>query len=357
MSGNSASRLQFIDSLRLLAAVLVLVQHIFEQHREVPGFSATVQLAPGLIGVIIFFLVSGYVVPMSVRTPFRPLSFMIRRLFRIYPLLLSAFALLLVLGSTGVLARWSFMAHAGPAQWAANFLLSWGIFKFPPFLGVAWTLVIEFVWYVLFATTFARWGDRAGIVLAAVVPLGLLAFTAISFFTGVRLPLGLANMVYACVLGYLAFMHDRKLISWRFLALNFAAFFAVNWISNFVAYGVFSHQDLTLAQALWAWLLGLLAFFGVVLWPRLRAASLLNHGVLPVVGAASYSVYLLHPLGLAAGQQYGGGTASNIALVLLVTAVLATIGYIYIELPGIALGRRVAALLERPRAVSAAVQA
>jgi peptidoglycan/LPS O-acetylase OafA/YrhL len=356
MSGNSASRLQFIDSLRLLAAVLVLAQHVLERHREIAGFDAFVHLGPGLIGVIIFFLVSGYVVPMSGRDPFRPVPFMVRRVFRIYPLLLSAFALVFLLGVTGILERWSFMAQAGPAQWAANLMLSWGIFGFQPFLGVAWALVIEFVWYVLFAATYARWGDRAGLVLAAALPAGLLVLTAGSYLSGIRLPLGLANMVYACVLGYLAYLHDRKVISGRLLALNLAGFFVVNWLSSVVAYGVYGHQDVSLGQVLWAWPLGLLAFFGVVLWPRLRTARLLNHGLLPAVGAASYSVYLLHPLGLAAGEQYTNGVAGDIAVVLAISAVLALIGYRYVELPGIALGRRVSALIERPRAVPAAAQ-
>ena len=318
MSGNRATRLQFIDSLRLLAATLVLVQHVFEQHREVPGFDAVVHIGPGLIGVIIFFLVSGYVVPMSVRTPFRPLPFMIRRVFRIYPLLLSAFALLVVLGGTGVLARWSYMVHAGPAQWLANLSLLQDYIGARPFLGVAWTLMIEFIWYILFAVTYARWGDRAGSVLAVVMPVALLALTAGSIVTGIRLPLGRFNMLYACVLGYVAYLHDRKVVSGRMLGFNLAGFLAVNWISNAVAFGVFRHANVPLELVLWAWPLGLLAFFGVVLWPRLRTARMLNHGLLPAIGAASYSVYLLHPLGLAAGEQYGRSVGGNIALVLVV---------------------------------------
>ena len=351
MSGNSATRLQFIDSLRLLAAVLVLAQHLFERHREIAVFDGFVGLGPGLIGVIIFFLVSGYVVPMSVREPFDLRTFMVRRIFRIYPLLLAAFALLLVLGASGVLTNWRFMASAGPLQWAANLALLQDYIGVQPFLGVAWTLMIEFVWYVLFALAYRRFGDRAGVILAIILPVMLAGLAVASVVSGIRLPLGRFAMVYACVLGYLAYLHDRKVITTRMLVISMAGFLVVNLGSSVVAFGWFHHANVSLGQVLWTWPLGLLAFFGVVLWPRLRAVRMLNCGLVPAVGAASYSIYLLHPLGMAAGEQYGRGTVAEIGIAVAVTAVLAAIGYRYVELSGIALGRKVAGRLDRARTV------
>lgn len=349
MSGNSATRLQFIDSLRLLAAVLVLAQHLCERHREIAVFDGFVGLGPGLIGVIIFFLVSGYVVPMSVREPFDLRTFMVRRIFRIYPLLLAAFALLLVLGASGVLTNWRFMASAGPLQWAANLALLQDYIGVQPFLGVAWTLMIEFVWYVLFALAYRRFGDRAGVILAIILPVMLAGLAVASVVSGIRLPLGRFAMVYACVLGYLAYLHDRKVITTRMLVISMAGFLVVNLGSSVVAFGWFHHANVSLGQVLWTWPLGLLAFFGVVLWPRLRAVRMLNCGLVPAVGAASYSIYLLHPLGMAAGEQYGRGTVAEIGIAVAVTAVLAAIGYRYVELSGIALGRKVAGRLDRAR--------
>lgn len=348
MSGNSSTRLQFIDSLRLLAALLVLAQHMLERHREIALFDGFVHLGPGLIGVIIFFLVSGYVVPMSVRDPFDLRGFMVRRVFRIYPLLLAAFALLVVLGGSGILANWQFMTRAGAVQWAANLLLLQDYIGARPFLGVAWTLMIEFVWYGLFALAYRRFGDRAGVVLAVALPVILLGLAAMSYASGIRLPLGRFGMIYACVLGYLACLHDRKAISTRMLVLSMAGFLLVHLVNSVVAFGVFRHEHVSLGQVLWTWPLGLLAFFGVVLWPRLRAAPLLNRGLFPVIGAASYSIYLLHPLAISAGEQYGQGTAVQLAIAAGLTAVLGAVGYRYVELPGIAWGRRVAGLLERP---------
>jgi peptidoglycan/LPS O-acetylase OafA/YrhL len=92
MSRPEDSRLAFVDSLRLFAAMLVVFQHLAERHRT-PAVSTLVEFGPGVMGMVLFFLVSGYVIPFSVRSGLDVRAFLIRRLCRIYPLFLAAIML------------------------------------------------------------------------------------------------------------------------------------------------------------------------------------------------------------------------------------------------------------------------
>lgn len=215
-----------------------------------PLFHEIMQIGPGLSGVVIFFCVSGYVVPMSVRGRIDPLNFMIRRIFRVYPLMLAAFIFLFVAGSAGILAKWSFMADATAYQWLANILLLQEYVGAKPILGVTWTLAVEFVWYGLFALSLWRFGDRAGRILNFALPLVILALTVASLVLGERLPLGRVNMIYACVLGYQAYLLDSGKISLRTLGVSIIAFLAVTIMSNLVAFGFYHHPQISLWQAL-----------------------------------------------------------------------------------------------------------
>lgn len=356
-SQQQPSRLEFIESLRLFAALLVFLQHAIERHREVPLFDGLTGIGPGLAGVVVFFLVSGYVVPMSVRRGFDPGSFMVRRLFRVYPLLLFTFAVLLAVGASGLLPHWGFMTTASPFQWAANLLLLQDYVGAGPFLGVTWTLAVEFAWYTLFALSLWLLKDRAGQVLGIAMPIGLLLLAALSLALDARIPLGRIAMIYACVLGYQAYLYDTGKLTGRALAVGLGVFLCVTWITNYVSFGIFRHSHITLFQAMWPWTLGPLLFFAVILIQPLRHARLLNTGWLPACGAASYSIYIFHPIGIEAGARFAAGAWGQLALAVAVTAGLSFVGYRYIELSGVRLGRRFLAQFQRKPADTALGQA
>lgn len=90
-------RLENIDGLRAIAALSVLVQHMFGDMLRHSGVEST-PLYPytsawvhhfdlGRFGVVLFFLISGFVVPFSIKGN-KPLRrFAISRFFRLYPAL------------------------------------------------------------------------------------------------------------------------------------------------------------------------------------------------------------------------------------------------------------------------------
>jgi peptidoglycan/LPS O-acetylase OafA/YrhL len=81
--------------LRFIAAGAVLFQHAVERQGKL-GVEIASLLSLGVFGVVLFFTVSGFVIPMSVGRSFDVRKFAIRRFFRIYPLVMFTFILLAI---------------------------------------------------------------------------------------------------------------------------------------------------------------------------------------------------------------------------------------------------------------------
>ncbi len=309
-------------------------------------------LAPGVTGVVLFFLISGYIIPFSAREPFDPGRFLVRRLFRIYPLFLAALAMVTVLGICGVLSEWNDLAAAGLERWLPNLLLVQELVGARPILGVSWTLIIEFVWYGLFAASLIAFQERAAGILTAGLGAIILGLVVLSLVLEQRIPVARVGMVYAAAFGFQLYRYATDRINRRKLLLQLAVFLGVTLAANFVSFGLFGHARVGLWQALLPWLIAPLAFTALVMAPELQSASALAQGWLPRCGQWSYSLYLLHPIGVALafemfepGLALLAGTGFSLAL--------AWAGYNLVELPGISLGRRLSPTQARAAMVKA----
>ena len=192
-------RIRVLDTLRFVAAGAVLFQHIGE--RNPLGAQIAYWTSPGVFGVVLFFLVSGFVIPMSSGRVFRLTTFAARRLWRIFPAVFFAFGLVAVAGYGLRLPDFQHVLSATPFDWAANLALVHEYVGAQGLLGVTWTLSLEFAWYVIFAAALMSLGSRFDRWLAIAAPLGVLALTIASFVIDHRLPLGRVGMIYAAVLG------------------------------------------------------------------------------------------------------------------------------------------------------------
>lgn len=333
-------RMAFIDSLRLLAALLVLVQHIFESRA---GLAKTwlIPLAPGVAGVAIFFFISGYVIPMAARNGLDVREFLIRRVFRIYPLYLVTLALMALAGATQFVPFLRFISDAPLSLWIPNLLLIAEYVQVRAFLGVSWTLAVELVWYALFAASIVAFGKRAADRLDMFVPMTLVAMALASLAIDTRIPLGRPTMIYAAVVGFQCFRFHTGEIGAAALRRSILVFASVTLACNYVSFGIFTHPNLTLAQAIGPWIVATVVFLGVVLLRPLREARIMNVGLAPALGAMSYSIYLLHPLATYVAEAYLAPAlqvSGAVALIFLASWV----GYNFVEKPGIRLGRTIA---------------
>ncbi|TMJ53587.1 MAG: acyltransferase [Alphaproteobacteria bacterium] len=325
-------RVDFLDALRLIAAGAVLFQHVFEGRNA--ALDAIVDLtSPGVFGVVLFFFISGFVMPMTSERGFSLPRFATKRVLRIYPLLLLAFLFIAVLnGATGG-AFFPAAFTTSPKFWLANIFLIQDYVRAPAVLNVTWTLSLEFAWYALFAAMMHFRGHPNIQTLIRAAPIVLLVLTAASVLAHFRMPFGRVGMIYAAIFGARAYQLLRGQIETRDFLRDALIFEAVTLISNGVAFGYFRHPNITLWQAIMPWTLALIVFTTVCSVQSIRQSRLLNAEVLLFGGRISYSLYLLHPIALRIADLLLG--RANALLVGIVLAfVMAAAGYFLVERPG-----------------------
>ncbi len=314
-----------IEIMRGLAACWVFIFHL-----DIPPAHPTLRALAeiGHLGVPMFFVISGFCIGGSAWGSYRrgepALDFLRRRLWRIYPpfwvSILVVVALPFVLEGLSSLRTGSYFTPTprwlsySASQWAGVASLGIAFFSegrelesaFSALNSVYWTLAIEVQFY---ATVFAillagRW---AGWVLAAVTAAGCLSslFPAM-YRTGLFLPYW---PLFAVGLGLYALARSGRIparlwgarqvpvaaVGWLLLGAGFAILIWSSALGRAHAAAPFAMAfSFGLVFALFLWL-------GLSLEPLLdawrRDGPILLRGGLrlgQMIGAASYSLYLLH---------------------------------------------------------------
>jgi peptidoglycan/LPS O-acetylase OafA/YrhL len=164
------SRMAWLDVLRAIAAFLVIYAHLSHYLlRSIRGVSAE-WLNAGPAGVMLFFLVSGYIIPASLERHGDLRRFWTGRFRRLFPLYTVVALLVVALGVAGVVPLDPRLgAHPGPAVVAHATMLPF-LLGGPLVTPVFWTLSFEMVFYLLVAALFAvrlhRGSGIAALVLA-----------------------------------------------------------------------------------------------------------------------------------------------------------------------------------------------
>jgi peptidoglycan/LPS O-acetylase OafA/YrhL len=321
MTEKMVSRVSWVDSLRGLSALVVMVLHFFHitlvalyaqlsgqpldraQHkvlentltlyRQLP-IDVTPYLWPadgiftfwdaGKVGVLVFFLISGFVIPMSLGgKAVQPLKrFVVSRFFRLYPVYWFSLLVLLV-----VHLSFHFKVPGWP-QILLNFTMFQKFFFQPDLNGVAWTLQIELIFYGLCALLFYWRRLTEFKAIACMIGLNLLlglAMALVNFKLGKSLPLALPLGLTYMWFGYLsrAFFADSSFSSRSALtviAVSLPLVCLICWLGY--------HEDglryvITYLSAPLIFALGRFAFNR-------------HQAILFFLGQISYSVYLLHTL-------------------------------------------------------------
>ena len=154
MKQASFTRFSSIDTLRGLAALLVIWQHSAEKFIKLPDVAnnghfiadMTQDLDFGRIGIVCFFLISGFVIPSSFKhsanNPIK--NFIVRRAFRLFP----AYWLSILL----ILMYFSYITiDIQSTTVLANLTMLQSFFSQPHLIGLYWTLQIELIFYLFCA--------------------------------------------------------------------------------------------------------------------------------------------------------------------------------------------------------------
>jgi peptidoglycan/LPS O-acetylase OafA/YrhL len=385
-------RLQFLDAVRGIAAFTVAVQHCIEAVS--PGYLRWSHevFRPGEWGVILFFISSGFIIPVSLERYQSVGRFWIGRVFRLYPLYWVVSGAALVLFALDrfplePLYRLHWVRATG-----ANITMAQEFVGQPHVLGQAWTLSYELVFYFLVSLLFLVKLDGKphlvlGVGLATAVGIGTLlpprlltdeatpdeplvigvacavaagaaAWFARSSWTSAAAAALFSVLVVALLANredppwFAALLLSSMFVGWilhrwsvgRVSGLHAVTAVAAGCAAILVAHGLHFQQNTeptTGARTnLWAESATFLGAYAVfLLFVALRRHAFPT--ALRWLGEVSYSVYLVHGVVLAAVPRVGG-RATAVAVWLGLTLVASWVTYRLVERPFQEWGRRVA---------------
>ena len=320
-------RLNGLQALRGLAALMVLVGHVIAEAEHYFRLPLPGDAVPWTRGVDIFFVISGFVITLSAeRFAGRPGAFFWRRMMRVAPLYF-LFTTLMVLVLM-LLPGGAKDTTLDPLQ----VLSSYTFFPYErldgriaPVLSLGWTLNYEVFFYGLFA-------------LCLALPRPLVAITAL------LLGLGTLGLFVAFDSPQLTFWTNPLIIEFLF-GIALARLWQRGWVWPRLWLGVaigamglgllIGLHDTGLPRVIAAGVpAAIIVAAGTLVWPN---RAYINLGL----GDASYALYLSHRFALRA--------ATLLLLPLLPATPLAAGGYVVVVcLLAIAVGLLTHAFIERP---------
>ncbi|HKD97869.1 MAG TPA: acyltransferase [Micromonosporaceae bacterium] len=160
------SRLAWLDALRGLAVLFVVYEHLGDTLLRGIRQTTDQWFPAGRVGVYLFFLVSGYIIPASLERKGSLRAFWVSRGFRLYPLYMVALASTLVLHFAGLMPMDKAVGAHVPTTVLAHVTMLPALVDAPMVLQVTWTLAFEMCFYLLVTALFALRWHRASSTVA-----------------------------------------------------------------------------------------------------------------------------------------------------------------------------------------------
>jgi peptidoglycan/LPS O-acetylase OafA/YrhL len=319
---SNSNRFLELDVLRGLAALAVVFYHYTTRFNELYGHSEKLwfEFPLGLYGVHLFFMISGFVIFMTLERTKAPLDFVVSRFSRLYPTYWTALILTFAIVSLATLP--GRQVSVGDA--IINLLMVQFWFHAPHVDPVYWTLAVELSFYVIMLALYkAKLLPRLELVAAGWLLVMLLMAIA-KRHLGVTVPdqievsllLEYANLFIAGMMFYLMMKQGESIKRW----LLIASCLAVQWMV--------SSGELTL----------IVGFFFILFYLAVKGyLTFIVWRPLVFLGAISYALYLVHQnIGyviIRALYQQGMNPNVSIAMAMSVSLTLASAITFMIEQP------------------------
>jgi peptidoglycan/LPS O-acetylase OafA/YrhL len=329
-------RLSYLDSIRGIAALLVVFSHFLE-NTPIHNFLIFKFFTPGQCGVVLFFLLSGFVIPYSLKHSKGSLKrFAISRFFRLYPaywfsVFLATITAVYFVGSTPSLTTVF-----------ANLTMVQSLFRQPDLFGVYWTLLVELAFYFSCAILLFK-KLIANLAVRFYFSLALLALSLLSAFIrhshDINIPVGiilsLSMMFFGSV--WREYALDENKSALKFSVVWIVLFILIFPIISVLVYDFDRGHGESAYNYIGSFYVALLAF--ITLTTKVKISNV----VFVFVGLISYSIYLTHPFILYWLSSKFDISSSFDMLVFLFYVVsvlsLASLSYYLIEQPSINLGK------------------
>jgi len=293
---KNESRIAFLDGLRGIAILLVVLFHAYARWPELVPFGNTFAKFPifayGWLGVQLFFIISGFVICMTLEKCHNFQEFILRRWLRLFPAMLMCSIIIFVMaplfperpaGPVFYCNLLPGLTFIEPGWWAE--LLG---FRIMGIEGAFWSLYVEVKFYIIFGILYFMAGWRKAVVtLIGLFCLSIIFLILWKFNPNIDIHL-MSNIVAftsaqyygwfaAGALYYKYFREQRKTLLTYSMAIAF---------TSALVEGGFNWQP-----KLFAILLTVLFTLAIT---NTRVQVLLTHPGLLFIGLISYPLYLLH---------------------------------------------------------------
>ncbi|EZP77633.1 acyltransferase [Parageobacillus genomosp. 1] len=346
MQKNSNDRLLWLDSLRGIAALMVAIFHFWMYARlQVKDENSVDKFFEfftydyfdiGKIGVVLFFAISGFIIPYSL---FRykdnhMVRFIMSRFFRLYPVYWVSILLVLLLIND----------HPNMFNVIANITMFQKFIGQPDLLGVYWTLQIELIFYFICAALFiTKLLQKHTTIYFSAYFFICVAFvlSVARYITEIKLPvavpLALSIMFFGILWMRLHFKQEgiKKKQVYTVLFVILGMIVPISLLAYNKDYG---YEE--------SWYRYTLSYYTAIgMFVLFTTKVKLVNPVFIFLGKISYSLYLMHLIVSALIFEHSlfGHAIKNIyllmAISLIISLITSTITYYLVEKPFIKLGK------------------
>lgn len=310
------NRLLVLDSLRGIAAILVVIFHYLYRYGEIYGhdFSSADWVEYGEHGVSLFFMISGFVIYWTISKLNKPMDFIVSRFSRLYPVfwasLIFTYFIVLFFGLEG---------REIPLELAALNSLMFHEYLYVPHVdGVYWTLTIELTFYfwifVFYLAKKLEYLEYVFIIMSYLSVLNYYDFVQVPYLISKVLIL---DHISLFLIGIIAFKY-----------INYGASIKGSILALLALLSLFLSSDDGLIVAIIA-----ISFFIVL---KLKI-PFLEGKIFIFFGSISYSLYLIHQnfgyVVITQSYEYGLPSWFGIAVAFTLSVILAYFLTRFIEQP------------------------
>lgn len=320
------TRLDGLDALRGIAAMAVVLFHFTTQfdnlfkHESPPLLSFPL----GHYGVNLFFIISGFVIFMTIERAKAPMDFVVSRFSRLYPAYWVAIAL------TFMITHWlGLPGHLADAKTALlnGLMFHRMAFGVPHVDGVYWTLEIELLFYVgMFLLMVTSRLKHFHSIIFALLVLRVVYFAAEQYF-GMALPWRIYRYLIVGQIAWFAI----GMAMYRVTFHKGEAGSRLDWVTAAVAVVVLAVVESPAIGALAVF------FGGLVLSAANGRLKFLSNPIFVWLGTISYTLYLLHEnIGwsiILSLREAGLGANASISLSIAASLLLSSLVTFWVEKP------------------------
>ena len=286
-------RIEWVDSLKGFAAVLVIISHFWEISKQLYGYVGNENILflilngitidyidIGKIAVTLFFIISGYLTANTFRKKTRN-QFIVDRCKRMYPLYWFSILLSLIL-----------IGREPIGKIIINATMFQQFVGVENIIGAFWTLQIDWIFYIvcLVLVTFKIFENKKFINLSYYGLLVLsLTMAILRFYTGKNFPIAIGILLSVTFIGLMLKRNENNEENQKYnLKVNIMLFFITLFPTVMLAYtDKFTNIQIGCRYYI-TYVLAFILFF-------VGKKVIKGRTIFSKLGKYSYSLYLLHP--------------------------------------------------------------